>query len=232
MATDATLTKLQKNAVLEAIQKFQFDPAEFDWAEVVSEEWAATSKFHYMASNLVHRGTGYYITFGGVSQICSPGHGRKVESERHSNIWENQMRRLEEWLYRLRKEVDAPDLWAAVGKERELSEAASSHLENKPFTVAEKSEIAAKLGELKHYLLSGQQFQIAQTKYIDEQFRYLRESSERLGRKDWLNIAFSTLINLAVTLALPPERATGLLQLAGSLLKSLWHEVHGLLASS
>jgi hypothetical protein len=78
-------------------------------------------------------------------------------------------------------------------------------------------------------LLSGQQYQIEQEKFIEDQFTYLMESSQRLGRKDWLNITFSTLVSLAVTLALPLERATGLLQLAESLLKSLWHGAQALL---
>jgi len=228
MATDATLTKLQKNAVLGLIQKFQFEPTEFQWELIESEEWGSTRRI-YMASQLVHNGTGYYITFGGIRMSYSPGASHKVESEKHEGMWSDKMVQLEQWLRRLRAEVDAPDLWASVGKEHELSDAASSHLENKPFTVPEQTEIAAKLEELKQYLLPGQQFQIAQTKFIDDQFRYLRESSERVGRKDWLLITYGTLVSLAVALALPPERTTGFLQLAGVLLQSLWHRAQGLL---
>jgi len=50
----------------------------------------------------------------------------------------------------------------------------------------------------------------------------LKESAERLGRKDWLNILLGGLFGLAVTLALEPEKARGLLGLAGTVFQSLW----------
>jgi len=43
----------------------------------------------------------------------------------------------------------------------------------------------------------------------------LKESAERLGRKDWLNVLLGGLFGLAVTLVLDPEKAKGLLSLAG-----------------
>lgn len=66
-------------------------------------------------------------------------------------------------------------------------------------------------------------------KFVEQQFRYLEESSKRLGSKDWVNILFSTLISLALNLALPPERANGLLHLAGTLLHRLWDGMQGLI---
>src|SRR5579862_8368146 len=136
MATDATLTRTQKNAVLQVIQKVQLDPAEFSWTEIQTEEWTMQPN-QYRASKLIHHGTNYYITFGGLQMNWSPGANRKVESEAHDDLWPAKIIQLEKWLRRVKAEVDAPDLWVAVGKERELSDAASSHLENKPFTVVE-----------------------------------------------------------------------------------------------
>jgi hypothetical protein len=114
MATDATLTRIEKNSVLSAIQLFQFDPAEFEWVEIKSEEWSQ----HFTVLKLVHRGTGYYITFGGLQIMYSPGDGRKVDGEIHEHVWDNKRRALNSWLQRLRDEVEAPDLWARSGNYR------------------------------------------------------------------------------------------------------------------
>ena len=34
------------------------------------------------------------------------------------------------------------------------------------------------------------------SEHLDGQFRYLEEASQRLGRKDWLNVLISTLMTL------------------------------------
>ena len=102
-------------------------------------------------------------------------------------------------------------------------------LENLPFTPGEQSTIKAALDELRQYLVINLVAENDHAKFVEQQFRYLEESSKRLGRKDWVNILFSTLISLALTLALPPERANGLLHLAGTLLHRLWDGMQGLI---
>jgi hypothetical protein len=134
------------------------------------------------------------------------------------------------WLEELKKEVDAPDLWSSVGKEKTLSLAASSpDIENRPFTEAEQKFIAAKLDELKGYVLEGQQFSAKQAGYVEREFVYLKESSRRFGRNDWLRVLLSVLIGQAINLALSPEKARGLLVLAGTTFQSLWGTIHGFL---
>jgi hypothetical protein len=85
------------------------------------------------------------------------------------------------------------------------------------------------LDEIKGYLLEGQQFAAEQCASIEREFAYLRESSERLGRKDWLNNLLGGLVGLAIGLALDPEKARGLLRLAGAVFQSLWGTGHNLL---
>jgi hypothetical protein len=54
-------------------------------------------------------------------------------------------------------------------------------------------------------------------------------SHTSVGRKDWLNILLGGLFGLAVTLALDPEKARGLLRLAGTVFQSLWGMAQGIL---
>jgi hypothetical protein len=182
MPRDATLTRTQKNAVLGRIQEYGFDPVEFRWQDIETEELGPMGfSDHFTASQLIHDPTNYYFTFGGHNVIFSPGSSRKVDGERHNDNWEVKDHQLQKWLHRLKKEAEAPDLWAAVGNERALSDAVSSPLENRPFTSAEQSQIRESLHELKRYLVATESVQTERLNLVEGQFRYLEESSRRLG---------------------------------------------------
>jgi hypothetical protein len=47
--------------------------------------------------------------------------------------------------------------------------------------------IGTKLDEIKGYILEGQEFNAQQSEMIEREIECLKTSSERLGRKDWLN---------------------------------------------
>lgn len=222
-ATDATLTKTQKNQVLKVILEYGPSPGDFQWTEKEQEEYADLSCYPYKVSVLTHRPTGYYCVFGAHSVTTCPGITRKVEGYRHEDRWENKERACCRWLIDVKREVDTPDLWATIGQEKSLPAAASSAtIDNNLFTASEQILIAAKLDEIKGYLLEGEQFDTGQAETIAREFAYLKESSGRLGRKDWLNNLLGGLFGLAVGLALDPEKAKGLLRLAASALQSLW----------
>ena len=56
---------------------------------------------------------------------------------------------LQEWLGYVRQEHEAPDLWAALGEQRQLMVGES--VENTPFTPEEQARIRAHLTEAKEY---------------------------------------------------------------------------------
>ena len=122
--------------------------------------------------------------------------------------------------------MEAPDLWASVGQERALANAAASEgVDNKPFTPVERQIISASLNEIKATLLSMQQFDGRQAAIIDNQFKYLDEAGQRMGRKDWLMLSFGTIVTVIVALSLTQEQGNGLLRLAGTLLRQLWEGI-------
>jgi hypothetical protein len=84
------------------------------------------------------------------------------------------------------------------------------------------------LDEIKAYLLEGQQFDAGQAKTVEREFAYLKESSRRLGRKDWLNVLYGGLITVIVGVALAPDAARSLLRLAATAFQSLWGMAQGL----
>jgi hypothetical protein len=232
-AKDATLTKIQKNQILELITQHGPPPVEFCWTETVQDEYGhiTVRPNPYRVSVLTHRSTGYFCIFGAHSITASPGNVAKVEDFRHDDNWVKKEIACRRWLADVKREVDAPDLWATIGQEKVLSTAASAlTLNNSRFNTAEQNLIVGKLEDIKGYLLEGQQFAADQAETIEREFAYLRESSERLGRKDWLNAVLGGLFGLAVTLALEPEKAKGLITLAGTALQSLWAVAQGYLS--
>ena len=229
-ATDATLSKTEKNRILKLI--IEYGPPEngFQWSEEQREELCYMAYRSYKASVLTHRPTGYYCIFGGHNVTTSPGLSRKVQDTEHEDQWDKKENACGKWLIQVKIEVDAPDLWASIVQETALPKAASSaNLDNRLFTPPEQSLIAAKLDEIKAYLLEGQQFAADQAETIEREFTHLRESSERLGRKDWLNNLLGGLVALAITLALDPAKSRGVLRLAGEAFQSLWGMAAGYL---
>ncbi len=227
--TDATLTPTQKNRILRLVTEYGPPAAGFRWKEEEQDELSNFSQWPYRVSVLEHRETGYYCIFGAHSIAISPGLTRKVEHFSHEDKIQNKEDLCAKWLVLVKGELEAPDLWASIIGENRLSSAASSAtLGNQPFSAAEQSLIVAKLDEIKGYLLASQQFDAGQAEYIEENFVYLRESSERLGRKDWLNALLGALVGQAISLALSPEVAKGLLLAAGIAFQSLWGAGHNL----
>jgi hypothetical protein len=194
------------------------------------EEWFGMSSWSYRVSVLTHRPTGHCCIFGAYTVTFCPGTNKKIEDFGHDDKWPKKQFLCRKWLVALKEEVDAPDLWATIGQEKSLSAAAASaDLDNRPFTAAEQNLIATKLDEIKAYLLEGQQFDAEQANTVEREFAYLKESSRRLGRKDWLNVLYGGLITVIVGVALAPDAARSLLRLAATAFQSLWGMVQGVL---
>ncbi len=219
---DVRLRTTQRNEILHIIRFLGLDPLEFEWTDEKQDEYVDDETVHFMVSVLTHRPTGYFCRFGGFRVHFSPGHEVREQTE-HRNSWPDTVEAARGWLNELQKEVDAPDLWASIGQEKALSTAASSSTtDNRPFTASEQGLIATKLDEIKGYLLAGQQFSAAQAEYVEREFADLKESSTRIGRKDWLRVLMGVLVGQAINLALDPQKAKGLLQLAGSAFQWVW----------
>ncbi len=175
-----------------------------------------------MSSRLLHKGTGYYFRFGNFICMYAPGKRRRAEDEDNGANWNSTLTILREWAQRVKAESDAPDLWATIGDGMGFIEQSSPPDDNSPFTKEEQLLIAARLDDLKAHLMEQDNFQEDQRSYIESQFAYLKESSLRVGRKDWRLITYSVLIGLVINLAIPPQTAQGLMHLAQSLLQWIW----------
>jgi hypothetical protein len=229
-ATDATLTKTEKNRILKLILEYGPPPDDFEWSEAQREEYTYMTYRPYKVSVLTHRPTGYYCIFGGHNVTTSPGITKKVQDYGHEDRWDQKENACGRWLIDIKLEVEAPDPWASIGQEKVLSTAAASRdIDNRPFTAAEQNFIAGKLDEIKGYILEEQHFNAEQAEFVQREFADLKESSRRFGRKDWLRVLLGVLIGQVINLALTPEKAKGLFALAGTAFQSLWGVVQGYL---
>jgi hypothetical protein len=89
----------------------------------------------------------------------------------------------------LKREIESPDLWGAISLEAEILEsAASAGTSNAPFTIGEKAYIVQGINEIKQYLLTAHKLDPElDPELVESRLNYLVESSEREGRKDWIN---------------------------------------------
>jgi hypothetical protein len=229
-ATDATLTKTERNCILGLVNESGPPANEFVWSTGERHGYLDGSGSFYTVSILTHRPTGYYCIFGGENVTICPGVITKVEDIDHEDKWSTREKVCAMWLGIVRQEAEAPDLWASIAQETALPKAAASPtLDNRLFTLTERSLITTRLDDIKAQVLEGQMFATEEAETIEREFAHLRESSERLGRKDWLNNLLGGLVGLAITLALDPARSRGILRLAGEAFQSLWDMAAGYL---
>ena len=228
---DKRLLPTQKNALAKIAQKMGFSVDEFEWIEedmwehhlnYTNSEGTVYPRFdrQYRVSVLKQKRSGYFCKFGFITLEYSPAKATITDKRIFSKDSE-RLALFREWLRLLRRE-DVPDTWGSLVQETMLPRASFSAPDNRPFTSSEQALIEAKLNEIKAFLMEGEQFNSAQAEYIHQEFEYLKESSRRFGRKDWLRVLLGVLVGQAINLALDPTKAKGLLRVAGAAFQSLW----------
>lgn len=215
------ILKTQANEIFELLKAATLDPAQFQWDEVGS------SHTHGLRiSRMTHLPSGYFFLFdykprGGRCGEFSPGPstGRYLYE---SESWDEQLSMVKGWLLMLHREVTSPDLWATISEEARLSEAASTcDISAEPFSANEREELAASLNEIREYVIATHQLQGEQAAFVTQQFSYLTGAATRVGRKDWLNIAYSVMVNTGIRLAWNSEAFRELLRFATHALRQV-----------
>jgi hypothetical protein len=211
------LRKPQRNEVFKAIEDAGLSPEEFgfEWATGADE---SSCRHVQSGARFVVRGVaGDYSTWWSA--------GDEPVWERAKLSWFRVMEQVRFWLSAVKQDVETPDLWAQVQRERELLAAVSADAnDNTPFTAAEREEIAEQLRELKNYLMRRHTLSDEQVRLLDERLDYLADAAKRVGRKDWFLMAAGAMLSYVLAAALPPDAATHVL---GTLLTSIGHILWG-----
>jgi hypothetical protein len=211
------ILKSQANAVLSSIQKSDMDPNDFSWT--VRESWVRPPPDDSV-SCLVHKGTDHYFLFDLTAEgihyaLYEPGE-EKERDQHHAGDWQTQLRYVRQWLTYLKREIEAPDLWATIGSQSKTLSGIwpNDKNSNDPFSIEEGRQVKSSLDEIQAYMEATYQLTSTQSMELAQRLSYLGEAAYRMGRKDWLNLALGVLINVAVASAFAPEAAKGLIQFA------------------
>jgi hypothetical protein len=213
------LLKTQANDVLAIVMRHGFDPSAFRWSIEPSMHGQGT------ASRLTHTPTSSFYLFdngGGPNNrrhvaLFSPGPS-EISEHRYFNLWAAHYGHCESWIAALRREVDAPDLWASVQGERALWEATESTKENTPLSIEEAEQVRVGIHEIRQFLLQIAADNKTHQAIVERRLDYLMASARRVGRIDWVNLAVGAIVSIVVQLGLTPEAGHEVLRMAGQLL--------------
>jgi len=228
---DYLLLRTQTNKIYECIQDAGLDPLNFELGEESSEvgsEYKPVSTYPVSIVRYLH--TDFYFKFDRSpfeDFFCKSHPSTRdltIKSPSYKFDWEGALVSFREWLLRL-KEQEVPDLW------EQLEEYAPDEtffnieeLSNVPFSNYEAEKVTASLDKLHIDIKINFNLNARRSLFVERRIEYLKEASNRLGRKDWMHIAIVVIMHIAVSLALSPDKAkllwdfvrscfTGILQL-------------------
>ncbi|HBB94217.1 MAG TPA: hypothetical protein DC054_02395 [Blastocatellia bacterium] len=209
------LLRSQTNELFELVQQNGFQPSEFEWQETVG---MGSKK---LVSQLVHKTSGFYFCFdnySGFSSFWSPSY-EVLHGAANTKRWKTQTDQFSIWLSYLKRETESPDLWKTISQEAQVLEsAADADTSNAAFNSTERAYIVQGINEIKQFLLTAHK---VDPELVEARLNYLIESSERVGRKDWINLLVSVLVGIVISAALPPETTRELFRFAGTVLRQI-----------
>jgi hypothetical protein len=118
----------------------------------------------------------------------------------------------------LSREVNVPDLWTELPNDSKLIESTSGETDNSKFNTEEKVVIQKGLEEIKQYLVNAHKLD---PELIEGQLKYLVESSDRLGRKDWKNTLIAVIFSIIVQGGIAGHNAQEIFQFVWTILNSV-----------
>jgi hypothetical protein len=215
------LLRSQRNEIYQATAEEGLNPADFEWIERESIQAKGL-----LVPSLIHRPTDFYFIFDLVGESShwaqySPGATSLVETQ-YPGSWVGQKAYALTWLRYVKREVALPDLWSVVFEEKALVEASmTANTDNTQFSKEEKLYIKDALREIREYIHKTNNLSEEQVRVVGDRFNYLEGAVERVGRKDWVNLALATMVNIILIVTIPPEPARELMRFAGQVLHSV-----------
>lgn len=202
---DYRLLNSQKTDVFNAIRQHGLDPLSFLWADTQSRN-PGTGEI-----SIIQFGNepSFYFEFDHYADkyvaACSPWREQR-ETRFTVGSWPAVPKYVGDWVGFLKRELTTADPWKALPGYTNVADLRlAPDVANTQFAFGETEKVAAALSDIRQLLGRHVQGSQAKTELIDAELKNLIESSKRMGRKDWFNIAIGTLINLAIAIALPPE---------------------------
>jgi hypothetical protein len=220
------LLRTQRDEVFLAVQKRGFNPSDFVWQERESA-WQQFLRINVLSHHPTGHSFGFDFYEGQHIAAMSPGSNSWEENVVPvPRDWPGQLKLVHQWLILLRKEVEAPDLWASISQEKMLVQLASNReADQTPFSESERKQIIVGLTEIKTYLLTAEKFNEEQAEFVRRRFDYLEGALQRLDRQAWLHTAIGVLFTITVGVGMAPDVAREHMRMAGIMLSQFFKAV-------
>lgn len=120
--------------------------------------------------------------------------------------WADILNAFDQWLHNVRLEAETPNMWAELGRVREITAGTQREdEENTPFTSDEQAQVSTQLREIKESLkklstLSGEQLTV-----IEARLEEAEQASHYMGRKDWRILFLGLILPLVVSGFVTPD---------------------------
>ncbi len=190
------LEKWQRNAIFEAVKEGGLNPRECTF-----EYDNSRSRIMHVPSGAIFLLEGRAGTYNSTMVI-----GEAPPRPLRHYTWPTVEGRIQLWAAEVKRDVETPDLWAELQRERDLIGARHEDAENTPFTPDEQTEIAAWFRQAKEYIRDRYELSAEQYDAIEARLDQLEDASRRgVGRIDWRNQLVGVLLGLAIDAILPPE---------------------------
>jgi hypothetical protein len=197
------ILKSQQNEILRMIEEVGLDPREFKWEEQASEREEGL-----WVSRLEHTPSGgfYLFDFQDNQHFGHFGPGEQAaDGSQFSGVWDPYQRAsVRDWLGFLKRELEAPDLWARLGASlRDVAD-----VETVPDTIFLRDEADRVVGEIRE--LRGRlenRFDLTDRDLllVGQRLTLLESSVRGQTKQAWLMMALGVLVSLV--LAVPSFQA-------------------------
>lgn len=190
------LVKWKRNGIFKAVTAGGLDPAEcsFDYDDE--------------AARITHRPSGAYFLLEGnpgpwkVTTVV----GDLPPWDVGAYIWPDVEDKARRWAEDVRRDVDTPDLWAELQRDRELLTGARyDDVENTPFSQAEQAEIAEQLRQIKGYAKQNYSLSQAQLASFERKLDFIQAAAARMGRRDWQHLLVGVMLGVIVQDLVPAD---------------------------
>lgn len=221
MLKSLQLLPSQKNALFKLAQDHGIPPGDFQYE---AHQYLNESSF-LSVPRLLHV-SGFWFRVDrddtrGFVATYSPSNETYQPAERQGISWVGVLSSAKEWMVLLKREIAAPDLWAALSDENALFQNgdAKETSDNLPFTPAELPEVRRCLEEIKAYVMEVTTLTEAQARIVAARFDHMEEAASRMGRKDWVTLIVGSLVGVASSLALTGDSTRDIFGFAALALK-------------
>ena len=207
MPRDNRLLTSEKDRVFGRVTASGMNAAEFAWEE---KDYSDYNDYKEILSALRHLTSRFYFDFRGDSIEHSPGTNQRIETVflRDDPGFPSKIHHLDQWLKNLKRELNAPDYWGKLLKERQALFAAFSSSDNVPFTIPEKKHLIESLDAIKIRVSDHFELQKHQAEILEQGFEEMKGALDRMGKKDWFNQAIGVVMNVIVAATFAPTIAT------------------------